>query len=64
MKAARTRFILVTFILLPLLLLRCKSLSGSDTALVCHDGFMSIFIANEQFADLPFAIYIQGKSQH
>lgn len=74
MKAYITDFILVTFISLSLLLLRSQALAASkqfqatvyntmnSNASICHDGFISVYISKVQFADLPFTIYVQGKS--
>lgn len=72
MEAYSTDFILVTFISLSLLLLRCEARAASkqfqatlymnNNASICHDGFMSVYIPKLQFAGLPFTIYVQGKS--
>ncbi|XP_051254721.1 zona pellucida sperm-binding protein 4-like isoform X1 [Dicentrarchus labrax] len=71
MKAYSTDFILVTFISLSLLLLRCKAAlkqfqatvnnTMNNKTSICHDGFMSVSISKVQFADLPFAIYVQDE---
>lgn len=69
MKAHSADFIWATLISLPLLLLRCEALAVSvyntvnDNALVCRDGFMSVYISKAQFADMPFTIYVRGKSR-
>lgn len=34
----------------------------NDSTSMCHDGFMSVYISKVQFVDLPFTIYVQGKS--
>lgn len=76
MKADSAYSILAMFISLLLLLLRCEALAAptqfqatvydtlNDNALVCHDEFMSVYISKAEFADLPFTIYVQGKSRH
>ncbi|XP_078102739.1 zona pellucida sperm-binding protein 4-like isoform X1 [Sander vitreus] len=71
MRIHSTRCILVTFVLLALLLLKCEAHAASklfeaavsntvnnDTS-ICHDGFMSVYISKVQFAGLPFTIYVQ-----
>lgn len=64
-----------TFISLLLLLLSCEALADptqfqttvydtvNNNVLVCHDQFMSIYISKGEFAELPFTIYVQGKSR-
>ncbi|XP_054453059.1 zona pellucida sperm-binding protein 4-like isoform X2 [Anoplopoma fimbria] len=73
MKAHSTDFILVTCLSLSLLLLKpeanasskpfqanVSSTMNSGTS-ICHDGFMSVYISKEQFADLPLTIYVQDE---
>lgn len=74
MKAHSADFTWVTFISLPLLLLSHEAPAAlkqfqarvynimSDNTPICHDGFMSAYISKLQYADLPFTIYVQGKS--
>ncbi|XP_044210578.1 zona pellucida sperm-binding protein 4-like [Thunnus albacares] len=64
---------LVTFISLSLLLLKCEAHTllnqfqatvykiMNDNTLICHDGFMSVYIPKAQFADLPLTIYVQDE---
>nr|XP_019950521.1 PREDICTED: zona pellucida sperm-binding protein 4-like isoform X1 [Paralichthys olivaceus] len=64
----------VTFISLPLLLLKCNAHAASEQSqatayytmsnnntLLCLDGFMSVYISKGQFADLPHAIYVRDE---
>ncbi len=74
MRANSADFTLVTFVSLLLLLLTSEGLASSkqfqaavyntteNNRWICHDGFMTIYISKVQFADLPFTIYVQGKS--
>lgn len=62
MKTAHSHHLLATLMAVLLLSLEWKALYGSVMTYTCHDGFMSIYIAKEQFAPPPSAIYIQGKS--
>lgn len=62
MKTAHSHHLLATSMAVLLLSLERGARSGSVTTYTCHDGFMSIYIAKEQFAPLPSAIYIRGKS--
>lgn len=58
---------LTSLMLLLQLYLRCDALAMSvynyvnDNALVCRDGFMSVYLSKAHFIDLPFTIYVQGK---
>lgn len=73
MKTCSADFVLVTFIYLLVLLLKCDAnvvarqfqAEVYDTmninASICQDGFMSVYISKMQFADLPFSIYVHGK---
>ncbi|XP_044057187.1 zona pellucida sperm-binding protein 4-like isoform X2 [Siniperca chuatsi] len=73
MKAKSRDFILVTFLSLSLLFLRCEAHAASkqfqatvyntmnNNTSICHDGFMSVYISKVQFADLPFTIYVQDE---
>ncbi|XP_050921409.1 zona pellucida sperm-binding protein 4 isoform X2 [Lates calcarifer] len=70
METCSTDFVLVAFISLSLLLLKCEAHATSkqfqattmfNNRSLCHDGFMSVYISKEQFADLPFTIYIQDE---
>lgn len=59
---------------LSLFLVRCEALAASqrfrapvstavnEAASICHDGLMSAYLPKAQFADLPFTIYVHGKS--
>lgn len=62
MKTAHSHHLLATSMAVLLLSLERGALCGSVMTYTCHDGFMSIYIAKEQLAPLPSAIYIQGKS--
>ncbi|CAJ1065820.1 zona pellucida sperm-binding protein 4-like isoform X1 [Xyrichtys novacula] len=61
-----TDSILITFITLSLPYMRCEAQSTvhhniSRYEPICRDGFMSVHIPKEKFADLPFTIYVQDE---
>lgn len=76
MKTHSKHFILVTFVSLSLLRFSYEVEAASEkfqatvyntvdnNITMCHDGFLSVYVSKEQFAGLPFTIYVQGKSDN
>lgn len=71
METSNTHFVWLTLISVSLLL-KCEARSDSkpfqatshNSMLLCRDGFMSVNISKAEFADLPFNVYVQGKSDY
>ncbi|XP_029922086.1 zona pellucida sperm-binding protein 4-like isoform X2 [Myripristis murdjan] len=69
MKTPTAHFFMVTFILLSMLFLKYDASAPpaqediNHTAVICHEGFMSLYMSRMQFADLPFSVYVQDKGR-